>query len=136
MNATSPMGAVQQAVYNRLTADTMLGHLVTGVYDEVPEGTSFPYVVLGESMEQPDNRHGGFGRQTVETLHVWWDRLGMAQGKAIMSRLVALLDHQPLIISGLHHVATRYEFAQVLRDPNPKLRHGIQRYRIFTEQEP
>ena len=131
----SPMGAVQTAVYELLTADTALMGLVTGVFDEVPEGTRYPYVVLGESMEQPDNTHDGFGRETVETLHTWWDRRGMAQGKAIMSRLVELLDHQPLTIVGQHHVVTRYEFAQTLRDPNPKLRHGIQRFRVVTEQE-
>jgi hypothetical protein len=130
----TPLGPIQAAVYDLLTGDAALMGLVTGVWDEVPEGTAYPYVVIGEALEQPEGAHDRFGRQTVITLHVWTDTRGFTATTQITARLVALLDHQPLTIAGHHHVSTRYEFSQTLRDPKPHLRHIPIRFRIFTEQ--
>ncbi|KIX79116.1 hypothetical protein SF23_02570 [Streptomyces sp. MBRL 10] len=137
MSAPTALGPVQQAVYTRLTGDPALAALITGVYDHVPEDVVFDYVTIGEATEIPDNRHGGFGRQTTITLHVWSRYRGHARGLQIAARVTALLDHQPLTIVGLHHVSTRFEFSQTLTDPEPPgdIRHIPMRFRITTEQE-
>ncbi|WP_046507082.1 DUF3168 domain-containing protein [Streptomyces odonnellii] len=134
--APFPIPAVQDAVYTRLTGDDILMSLISGVYDYVPETADFPYVVIGDATEIPDNAHDTFGRQTTLTLHVWTRSRTHAKGLAIAARLVALLDHQPLTIPGLHHVSTLYEFAQPLVDPEPPgdIRHVVLRFRIRTEQ--
>jgi hypothetical protein len=131
------MMPVQAAVYTRLTGDTtLMAMLGSGVLDFVPEDTPYPYVVIGEATETPDNRQGGFGRQTVVTLHVWTQAEGHAQGLRIAGRVTELLDHQPLKIAELDHIATRFEFSQTLTDPEPPgdIRHVVLRYRIVTEQ--
>lgn len=130
----SPLGPIQEAVYEVLSGDATLDGLVTGVFDEVPEGTAMPYVTIGEALEQPAGAHDRYGRETVLTLHVWTDTRGFARATEITSRLVSLLDHQPLTISGHHHVVTRYEFSQTLRDPEPHVRHIPIRFRVETEQ--
>jgi len=137
VTAPAPMGPVQAAYYAALTGDALLMNLVTGVFDNVPEGQAYPYVVLGEGTEIADNRHGGFGRQTTQTLHVWSRYRGYSQGLAIAARMVAVLDHQPLTVTGLHHVSTRFEFQQTLTDPEPPgdIRHIPVRFRTVTEQE-
>ncbi|MEX5636533.1 DUF3168 domain-containing protein [Parafrankia sp. FMc2] len=89
-------------------------------------------MTLGEATEVPDNVHGGFGRQTVITLHVWTTARGYAQGSQIADRLIALLDHQPLAIAGRRWISTRYEFGQALPDPDPRIRHHLLRFRITT----
>ncbi|MEU2450054.1 DUF3168 domain-containing protein [Streptomyces sp. NPDC012765] len=136
-DAPTALGPVQQAVYGRLTADEELMALITGVYDHVPENVVFDYVHIGEATEIPDNRHGGFGRETVPSLHVWTRHRGHGPGLRIAARITALLDHQPLTIEGLHHVSTRFEFSQTLTDPEPPgdIRHIPMRFRITTEQE-
>jgi hypothetical protein len=127
---------VQAAVYGALTADAELKAQVSGVFDYVPEDQAYPYVVIGESVETPDNRHGAFGRQTVLTLHVWSQYRGYSEALAIGARVMAVLDHQPLTVPGLHHVSTKYEMAMTLTDPEPPgdIRHLVLRYRITTEQ--
>ena len=130
----TPFGAVQAAIYDVLSGDAALGALISGVFDEVPEGTACPYVVIGEALETPANSHDRFGRETVETLHVWSDHRGFSRVSEIAARVVALLDHQPLTIAGHHHVVTRYEFGQQLSDPVPHLRHTVLRFRVITEQ--
>lgn len=132
--ANAALGPVQTAVYERLTGFEPLMSLVTGVYDEVPEGTPKPYVVIGEAQETPDNRHGGFGRQTVATLHVWSRQRGFSEATAIANEVIRALDHQPLSIADTRHIVTRFEFSQTLRDTDPELRHVPLRFRIVTEQ--
>lgn len=137
MTAPSPMGPVQEALYTRLTADPALTALVTGVFDFVPETAAYPYIVIGEAVETPDNRHGGFGRQTVVMLHIWSQYRGYSQALGILAQVTGLLDHQPLAVTGLRHIATRSEFSQTLTDPEPPgdIRHVVARYRVITEQE-
>jgi hypothetical protein len=134
MQPVSPMGAIQDAVYDVLTADVTLMTLVSGIYDAVPENAEFPYVVIGEALELPDDRLDGYGRETVLTLHVWSRHRGFSEATEILARLVTLLDHQSLTITSQHHVATRYEFSQTLIDPEPYLRHIPIRFRVVTEQ--
>lgn len=136
MTAPAPMLPVQLAIYARLTGDSALMDLISDVFDYVPETAAYPFIVIGEAIETPDNRHGGFGRQTVVTLHVWTQHRGHSKGLAIAAKVTALLDHQPLTITGLDHIVTRFEFSQTLTDPEPPgdIRHVVLRYRVVTEQ--
>lgn len=136
--APHPMLAVQGAVLQRLYDDATLTGMVESVYDYLPEKAPYPFVVIGEAVETPDNAHDRFSRQTVITLHVWSKYRGYAQGLRIAGQLMALLDHQPLNIPDLTHVATRYEFSQTLTDPEPPgdIRHVVVRFRVLTEQPP
>lgn len=138
MTSPLPFFAVQTALYTRLKGDSTLMGLVTGVYDYVPETAVYPYIVIGEAIETPRNAHDRYGRQTVVTLHVWDQYKGFKRVLQIGARIQALLDHQPLTLTGLAHVATRYEFGQPLTDPEPPgdIRHLVLRYRIVTEQTP
>ncbi|MGK5529363.1 DUF3168 domain-containing protein [Streptomyces sp. URMC 129] len=135
---TTPLLAVQSALYARLSGDQVLADLAPGgVLDYVPEDRPYPFVHLGEATEAPDNSHSTWGRQTTHTLHVWSRYRGFAQALAIAGRVVELLDHQPLTISGWHHLSTRYEFSQTLTDPDPSgmIRHVPVRFRITTERD-
>lgn len=131
----SPVHPVQKAVYGRLSGDPTLAGLVTGVYDEVPEGTVHPYVRIGDHLSIPDNDHGGFGREITVTIHVWSRARGNSQGQAIANRIGELLDHRrDLTVAGHRVISIRQEFDQALPDPDPELRHHVLRFRIITEQ--
>mgnify|MGYP001301197254 CR=1 FL=1 len=131
------LSPVQAAIYDVLVADEDLSEMVVGVFDgEAPEGTPRPYILIGDAFEVPDNAHGVFGRQTVTTLHVWSDYRGWREATAIVDRVCALLDHQPLTIPGHQHIVTRFEFSQTLIDADrPDLRHVPVRFRILTSRE-
>ncbi|MFF9639388.1 DUF3168 domain-containing protein [Streptomyces bacillaris] len=136
--APYPMLAVQGAVVQRLKGDSALSALVDAVYDYLPEDVPYPFVQVGEAIETPRNSHDRYGRETVITLHVWSKYRGYAQAHRIAAQVVALLDHQPLTVSGLDHIATRFEFSQTLTDPEPPgdIRHVVLRFRVVTEQPP
>jgi hypothetical protein len=137
MMSTPPDEDIQKVIAVRLREDAELMSLLAGygVYDEVDEDASYPYVVVGEAWSTPDNTQSRFGWQTVTTVHVWSESLGTFEVLPIVRRVMQLLDHQPMILPHHHVPGVNYEFHQILRDHTPqKLRHGIVRFRVFTEQ--
>lgn len=129
---------LQAAVLAALKADTQLRGLVQGVFDWVDGGQAYPYVVLGEAVETPDNTHDSHGSNTVITLHVWSQYRGYAQALRIAARVRALLEHRPLTVAGHRHVATYFVSQQTLTDPEPPgdIRHVPISFRVLTQVSP
>lgn len=126
---------LQQAMYTIAAADQDLKALAPGgVLDEVPEQIAYPYVVLGEAIESPDNTHDSFGAKTDVAWHVWSDYRGMAEINTIGGRIQALFDHQRFDVPGHRLVVCRFKQLTPMRDPNPLVRHGIVRFTVVTEQ--
>lgn len=129
---------LQVAVITALQADAELTALIRGVFDWVKEGQTYPYIVIGEAIETPDNTHDSHGSNTVITLHVWSKYRGYAQALTIAARVRALLEHRPLTIAGHRHVATYYVSQQTITDPEPPgdIRHVPISFRVLTQVSP
>lgn len=129
---------LQDAVLALLKADADLMALAQGVFDWVKEGQAYPYIVIGEAIETPDNSHDSHGSNTVITLHVWSKYRGYAQALTIAARLRALLEHRRLTIAGHRHVATYYVSQQTITDPEPPgdIRHVPISFRVLTQVSP
>lgn len=139
MAAVDPADAVQAGVFALLNGDAALKALVSGVYDGVPEANEPPYVVIGEMTSIPDGVQGIEGRQTSAAVHSWSRSEGFKTVNSIGGRVVALLTHRHAALGALvaGHVVWRveHEFGQTLDDPEPGIRHRIDRFRIWTAQE-
>lgn len=129
---------VQDAVLAALTADSTLMALIQGVYDWVKEDQAYPYIVIGEAVETPDNTHDSHGSNTVITLHVWSKYRGYRQALRIAARVRALLEHRPLTVTGHRHVATYYVSQQTITDPEAPgdIRHVPISFRVLTQVSP
>lgn len=127
-----PTQPIQAAIYTALTGESGMAD----VYDEVPETADYPYIVIGEAFTTPDNSHDRKAWRTVVTLHVWSDQQGFSEANGIAADIDAVLDHTSLTVTGYTHIATRFDFSQTLRDPDPKLRHIPIRYVVETEEIP
>jgi hypothetical protein len=125
---------VQQAMYARLTADPDLMAMAQ-VYDEVPENAAYPHVLFGLFTEQPDDAHDRYGIDLDATLHIWSEYRGYREAAVIASHLNRLLHRQPLVVSGFTNVSVAAEYRNFLRDPDPNLRQGVMRFRVWLEQE-
>lgn len=124
---------VQTALYQRLHGDATLLALATGgVYDEVPQSTPYPYIVIGEATEVPDDTLTERGKDTTVTIHVWSKAPGNKQTLQIIERLDELLDNQSLTVNGWNAWRVQNEFVEVLREntDGTLYRHGVPRYRI------
>jgi hypothetical protein len=143
VSAVDPADALQVGVYELLSGDSTLAALVVGgPYDGVPEDVELAdgdgYVVIGEMTSTPDGVHGKEGRQTAATLHTWTRAESHRPGNQIGARVVALLWHQAAALDA--HVAghtvwrVEHEFSQTLVDPEPGIRHRIDRFRVWTRE--
>ena len=124
--------ALQTAIYNTLTNDSNLTNtLGTSVYDDVPEGSSFPYIQIGQDTINEYGTKDLDGADTSLTLHIWSQYKGAMQTKNIMDRLHSLLHDSNISVTGFNLINLRFEFGDILRDPDGVTRHGIIRFRAI-----
>jgi len=124
--------ALQEALYASLNNDsTLTSTLGSSVYDEAPEGSSFPYVVLGESTAIEYDTKDVDGSENTMTFHVWSQYRGAKETKNIMDRLHDLLHDYSLSVTGANLINLRFEFSDLVRDPDGITRHGVMRFRAI-----
>lgn len=128
---TSALWPLQQAVYGKLTGHAPLMALVSGVYDEVPENVSHPYVSLGSITENVDDAHNQRGLNASVVLHIWSKYRGFKEAAAILVQLDAALDRVPLTVAGFKDVSIAHDQHTQVRDPDPDIRHINVSYRVW-----
>lgn len=120
----SPLDDVQRGLYVALTA----AGLADGrVYDHVPEGAVWPYVVVGDVVGVPDNAHRQPGWAVDVAVHVWSHASGAKEAQQLLGEVVQLIDHRPdqVTVDGWTVVAIRTRRTMTMRDPDPDVRHGV-----------
>lgn len=122
---------LQQAVYGKLTADSTLMGLVTGVFDEVPEDQAFPYVTLGSITELADDAHDRQGLTAQVVLHIWSKYRGYQEAAQILTAVDQVLDRKPLVVDGFTDISIAQAQHQSMRDTDPTLRHINVMYRVW-----
>ena len=129
-------GAVQAAIYSKLSGDSTLETLLGGsgrVFDSVQESAQYPYVTIG------DDTHGDWGSDTFDgreitaTIHSWSQQMGRKEVQGIMKRIYDLLHNGSLTITGHQLVLMRFDFGEILKDPDARTHHGVQRFRLLTK---
>lgn len=126
----SGLWPIQQAVHARLIADVTLMAKVTGVFDGVPAQQPFPYVIVGDATEMPDNAHNQDGHDTTLTIRIASRYEGFKEALSIAQRIDVLLDDQLLVVTGWGSIKTQREFRETMRDTDGVTRHVVQRYRV------
>lgn len=120
------------AIYSRLTGDATLMGLVEGIYDDVPQDTDYPYVVIGEETTLNNGSKTLDGLEHTLTLHVWSRYRGLKETKQIMERIYALLHTYDLAVTGASLVNLRQEFSSTFVDADGLTRHGVIRFRAMV----
>lgn len=121
--------ALQKAVYGALSdPDGPAGAAGLDVYDEVPEGASMPYVVIGELDELRDDAHTELGALVTITLHVWSRYRGYRETARCLDAVQDTLHRSRPDVDGFRDVSIVHDSNSYQRDPDPDLRHGIGRF--------
>ena len=125
--------ALQKAVFTALSNDSSLSALSAEVYDDVIEGASLPYVVVGEETAT------NIGTKTVDalehtlTIHAWSQYRGRKEVKDIMAAIYDALHNVSLSLeTDSTLVNIRQEFAQTIVENDGITRHGIMRFRAVV----
>lgn len=123
--------SIHKALYQALTNDTTLMSMITGVFDEVPENQSYPYITLGEATINPFNTFDKKGKETTHTMHIWSDYNGAKELYDIFAEVERILEGGLALENGTL-VNIEFEFAQPIKEET--IRHMPVRYRIVAQE--
>lgn len=124
---------LQQAVFSTLDGSvTGIDSASVSVFDDVPEGTTYPYVVLGEETASNFGSKSLDGAEHTLTLHVWSQYRGRREIKEIMQSVYSLLHNTAITVSGASLVNIRQEFNNTLMENDGITRHGVMRFRAVV----
>lgn len=103
---------VQKGIYDKLTNDSTLMALVTGVFDDVPKTQEFPFIAIGPSTETKFNTFTKSGRDITYSIYVYSQYQGFKECLEILERITYLLDYQSITITN-NLVYIRYDDGSV-----------------------
>ena len=109
---------LQKTIFTTLNSDnTITSTFSATVHDHVPQGTSFPYIVIGEETmtDESSAKTLDFNNFTL-TIHIFSRNRGRKEAKQIMARIYELLHNQNLSVTGANHINTRFEFSDVIKE--------------------
>ena len=124
--------ALQSSIYTALNVSAITTTLACGVYDEVVEGNSYPFITLGEETAIDYSTNNLVGAETTINIHVWSRYKGSKQTKQILDKIHDLLYDVSLTVSGVNLINLRFEYSDIMRDPDGITRHGVMRFRAIT----
>ena len=123
---------LQSAVYSGLNVSAITSTLSCGVYDEVIEGNSYPFITLGEETAIDYSTNNLVGAETTINIHVWSRYKGSKETKEILDKIHDLLHDVNLSVTGVNLINLRFEYSDIMRDPDGITRHGVMRFRAIT----
>ncbi len=135
---TDSQWPLQQALHAALSGDAALQAFLgdpAQVFDQVPQDSAFPYLVIGEDTTGPFDTKTEAGMEHRLTIHSWSRYRGLKETKQLMAAVTATLDGASLSVSGHDLVLIRHEFGATFLDPDGLTRHGVQRFRALTQAQ-
>lgn len=129
------VNALTRALFQRLSST-----LPAPVYGSVPQGSSSPYIVIGEKTATPARDKDSDGQEITVTLHIWSNAAGDKECADLLQAAYAATDRQEASIplDGFALVELVGEFLQLLPDYGDdaepdRYTHGVLRLRATVE---
>ncbi len=94
---------LQQALHAALAGDAGLQAFLgtpARVFDQVPQDSAFPYLVIGEDTSGPFDTKTEDGMEHRLTIHTWSRYRGLKETKQIIAAVTAALDGAGLSVIG------------------------------------
>lgn len=125
---------LQQAIYSELSGAGITGvsGSAVGVYDDVPEGSAYPYIVIGEETSNNVSTKGRDAHEHTLTIHVWSQYRGRKEIKTIMQDIYSNLHDNDISVSGASLVNLKQEFETTMMETDGITRHGVIRFRAVV----
>jgi len=131
---TSASWALQQAAFAVLaTSDAVRDIAGERVFDAVPRGAAFPYIVVGDGSETDGATATEPGSEHVLAVHVWSRAGGHKQSKLAAAAVREALDGASLALDGHTLVDLRFRSADYNRDSDGETYRAVLRFRAVTE---
>jgi len=126
---------LQKSVFSALNSASITdasGTAITGVFDDVPTSTAYPYIRIGEeTLADTSSKDKDIFEHTL-TIHIWSQYRGNRDIKDIMKQVHNVLHDSSLSVTGASMVNMRQEFHTTLIEGDGITRHGVMRFRAVV----
>jgi len=129
---SDPTWAVQKAIYSALSGNVTHSAAAVPVYDNVPQGTAYPYIVIDEQVTAEADYLGSRKDERTVYLSVWSSLPGKKQVIEIMASIDALLHRQVLELEAGTMIRCFVKRKSTQRDIEQKTYQGLISLRIVT----
>lgn len=123
---SSAAWALQQAVFAAL--ESAPGLEGVPVFDAVPRGSAFPYIVIGDGDEAPDGDH-------ALTIRIWSRAGGHRESKQLAALVRSALETTPPALDGHALVDLRFSSADYARASDGETWRASLRFKALTEPQ-
>ena len=133
---SSASWALQQAVFAALSVSDGIKEIVGDpprVFDAVPRGAAFPYVVVGEGSERNWDTATDAGGEHSLPIHIWSRTGGHKEIKLTAQAVRDCLDGESLALDGHTLVDLRFLSADFARETDGETFRALVRFRAVTE---
>jgi hypothetical protein len=140
MPVTRPafMYELQVAAQTRLLGGSTLMGIITGVFEQSPEGQTFPYITYGQHVDGPMYTFGHVNADGLFLLDIFSQQGSDDQCYQILAEVKLLLQTTPtnppltLLDYGLAYI--NYDWSTILKEPDYDVRHMPVRFRVKASE--
>jgi hypothetical protein len=128
--------ATQQAVMSALAASAEIQSLLgdpAALYDHVPPGAVFPYVVYGPTHIVPYDTKTEIGFEQIISLTIWSRYRGGKETRAIFQALYDTLHRAVLTVAEQVFLSCEFHSADLAQDSDGLTTHAAVRFSILTQ---
>ncbi|MDR3450738.1 MAG: DUF3168 domain-containing protein [Alphaproteobacteria bacterium] len=128
--------AVQQAVVDILAASTEVQSVIgypARLYDHVPPGAAFPYVVYGPVHVAPFDTKTETGFEQIITLDIWSRYRGGKEISDIFQALYDTLHRAVLTVAGQVYLSCEFHGADLAMENDGLTYHASVRFLVLTQ---
>jgi Protein of unknown function (DUF3168) len=128
--------ALQQAVFATLCASSEVTDAVGDpprVFDTVPRGSAFPYIVIGDDRETDWSTATEKGSEHALTVHVWSRAQGRREARLAGEAVIDALDGAELALDGHTLIDLRWLASDTQREADGETVHAQLRFRAVLE---
>lgn len=122
---------LQKAVYDTLSAYVPL---TANIYDDVPQDSDFPYVVVGDDAHADWSTDTELGVTAVVTVHTWSRARGKKETKELQGHIYDALNRATLAASGYNFVSIDLVSSESFIDADGLTRHGVQTFNAIIQR--
>ena len=126
--------AFQKSVYEALKANATLMAMVGGIFDHVPQGSDYPYIVFGESNEKSWFNRERLGSEQMLTLVVFSRGRGRKECLEIMEKIHATLHQVSLTVEAQLLISIRYHSSRVALEDDGATYKGLIQFRAILQE--
>lgn len=125
---------LQKAIYEKFLASSTLMAIISGVFDNVPQGTQYPFVTFNQvSTIDISNLENSCTEHKID-INIWSREGGKKQASDIMDIIYGLLHNGTITVFGHSLISMGFITNSIILEDDGRTYCGVMRLMIIMEE--